>query len=193
MIIAVATRPKEGNKVNGDVWRFREFEKGILIALADGLGSGLEAYEAAREVVDFISRTHLRSEDELLDLVRGCHEKARRLRGATLGLAYINFQKEVLSFVGIGDIRAKIYGEREHGLLSMPGIVGRDIRRARKFEYPFSPGYILVMATDGICSWFKIGEFLPGISIKELAHKILEKYGREDDATVIAAKWEVER
>ena len=73
-------------------------------------------------------------------------------------------------------------------LMSMNGIVGYNLKKVKVFEYPYRPGDIVVMFSDGISSRIDLFEFLPKEDLQAAAQMILERHGKNDDATILLAQ-----
>ncbi|MDF2955592.1 MAG: Anti-sigma regulatory factor [Candidatus Alkanophagales archaeon MCA70_species_2] len=184
---AAASRPKKGETVNGDAFFLREFDENALVVVADGLGHGEAASVAAQKVLEFAER-NFRLGIELEMFVRGCHGSLMGTRGAVVGAALVNKEKERLSYVGVGNITAliKTKSGTSH-LTSLGGIIGYNLRKLRRFEYSFRSGSVLVMCTDGI-SRFAPSEY-DFTSLESTAKRILEEHGKDDDdATVVVVE-----
>jgi len=184
---AAASRPKRGETASGDAFFFKEFDENALIVIADGLGHGEAANVAAQKVLEFSER-NFELGVELEAFVRRCHEFLRGTRGVVMGAALVDKEKEKLSYVGVGNITALIKTEsRPYHLTSIGGIVGYNLRKLRRFEYPFESGSVLIMCTDGI-SRFTPSEY-DFADLESAATKILEERGKDDDdATIVLVK-----
>ncbi|MDY6835050.1 MAG: SpoIIE family protein phosphatase [Chloroflexota bacterium] len=191
MRIAVASRPKLGERANGDVCYYRKFDDNLLICLMDGAGHGEAAQVVARKTVDYFERNH---DLDLVELTKGCHEELKGTRGGVMGLALI--QDGLVSYVGVGNIRASlstmVQGETERKvsfLTSLGGIVGYNLRKVMQFQYPYEHGSTLVMLTDGIFSGINIADYVgDGGDPKDIANRILRECSKDDDdATVVVA------
>src|SRR5260221_455136 len=69
---------------SGDSSVVQPFPGGVLVAVVDGLGHGPEAAAAAQVAVDILTR---HADEELLALVKRCHEGMLPTRGAVMSLA----------------------------------------------------------------------------------------------------------
>ncbi|MHC1579934.1 MAG: SpoIIE family protein phosphatase [Candidatus Alkanophagales archaeon] len=184
---AAAARPKTGETASGDAFFFKEFDENALIVVADGLGHGEAASVAAQRVLEFSER-NFGLGVELEAFVRRCHEFLRGTRGVVMGAALVDKEEEKLSYVGVGNITAMIKtGSRPYHLTSVGGIVGYNLKKLRRFEYPFGSGSVLIMCTDGI-SRFSPSDY-DFTSLEDAAKRILEERGKgDDDATVVVVK-----
>jgi len=191
MRIAVASRPKLGERANGDVCFHREFEDNILVCLMDGAGHGEAAQVVAEKTVGYLERSYGL---DLVELMKGCHEELKGTRGGVMGLALI--RNDLVSYVGVGNIRACLYTRACEGaennvsfLTSLGGVVGYNLRKVMQFQYPYKRGSTLVMFTDGILAGINIWDYVgDGGDPKEIAGRILKECSKDnDDATVVVA------
>jgi hypothetical protein len=105
--ISVAMR---GESVCGDGWQACDEPDGVLAVVADGLGHGLQAYEAS---IAAITSIDLRRRADLSDRLRTMHDGMRHTRGAAAALAEILPERKLVKFAGIGNVSASIWhGER---------------------------------------------------------------------------------
>ena len=185
----VSTRTHPGEAVCGDAWLALQRPAGLLLAVVDGLGHGEGAAEAARVACDVLRES---SEGPLDVLVTRCHAALRGTRGVALTLALVR-RAGRLDWLGVGNVEAVIArasganAARVESLMLQPGIVGYALPTLRPAEIDFSPGDMLVMATDGVRS-----SFLEALSAREdpssMAPQLLARYGKQtDDALVLAA------
>ncbi|MDD5093392.1 MAG: SpoIIE family protein phosphatase [Dehalococcoidia bacterium] len=191
MDLGIATRPKANETSNGDAYFVGEHESTVLFAMIDGLGHGEQANDAANKTTAFLA-SHL--QQDLVSLIKGCHQELRGSRGAVIGIASIDRQTQSLKYAGVGNIESRIVtravteGIKVSHLISMNGIVGCNLGRVNAMEYPFHVGDIIVMFSDGISSRLNLSEFLPVQNLQAAAEKILIKHGKDDDATVLLAR-----
>src|SRR5262249_11905829 len=139
--------PKPGEDVCGDAWTMHRDGDKLRVLLADGLGHGLGAADAANAAAArFAKAPHL----PLLTTLGGIHDELRQTRGAVLGLAEIDFARRELLFTGVGNIEGSIYSEAgSHGVVSHNGTVGFEMGRVQQFTYSFPDDAIFVMHSDG--------------------------------------------
>jgi hypothetical protein len=76
-------------------------------------------------------------------------------------------------------------------MVSHPGIVGHQMSRVQEFNYPWSDRSLLVLASDGIKTQWRLDAY-PGISRRHptlIAATIWRDFSRgRDDATVVVAQ-----
>jgi hypothetical protein len=110
-------------------------------------------------------------------------------------VAQFDGASDTLRFVGIGNIGAMLIGgEKPRGLVSHPGIVGLQFRKAQPFDFPQAGGQLLIMYSDGLQSRWDLREYQglafrhPGV-IAAVLHRDFCR-GR-DDVTVLVIALEV--
>ncbi len=187
--VAVISEPIRGEDVCGDGWSVRSYRAGALLMVADGLGHGILASEAAREAERIFS---LSKESSLGGILQNVHDALKKTRGAAVALARIDVEKGLLNFAGIGNIGGAIVeGDVSRGMTSHNGTVGQQMERVQEFTYPWNPGSILIMHSDGLTGRWDLARY-PGILTKPasviaaLLHRDFNR-GR-DDVTVLVAK-----
>ena len=160
-----------------------------VLMVVDGLGHGILAAEAAREAERILAEAKTNS---LHDILHDTHNALRKTRGAAFALAKIEWEKGLVSFLGVGNISAAIVmAGSSRGMASYNGTVGQQMERVQVFTYPWNPGSVLVMHSDGISARWNLDRY-PGIwnkppsMIAALLHRDFSR-GR-DDATVLVAK-----
>ncbi len=187
MDLGIATRPKAGESINGDAYFVGEYDSKVLVGVIDGVGHGEEAHRATLRAISFLESHRQR---DLETLIQGCHRELRGTRGIVISLALMNKGNGMLSHAGIGNIESRIItrNNRMLHLISMNGIIGYNLRKVKEFQYSYHPGDTMVMFSDGISSRFDIAEFFPLADLQTVAKRILDKYSKDDDATVLLAR-----
>jgi negative regulator of sigma-B (phosphoserine phosphatase) len=163
-----------------------------LFAVLDGLGHGSEAARAALCGAEVLRREPSKPLDTLIQL---CHRALGETRGAAMTLARIDFDVDMLSWTGIGNVTANLVAKAPSGIevrssaLLAGGIVGYRIPETIHTQaISMRPGDLLVIASDGIDEdhLANIDFAAPALAI---ADDILRKHGKEsDDALVLAAR-----
>ena len=182
--------PLDGAEPSGDCEILAPFDGGVVFGVADGLGHGPEAAEAARRAAQTCRDNAERPIAELFDL---CHEALRYTRGAVISVASLNHRGGCIEWAGIGNAEGVLYrgGRRpDHDSLTLRGgVVGYRYPKLRSVSVPIRKGDVVIFATDGIGSAFL--EVEPGdLQAQELASLILTRYGkRTDDALVLAVRY----
>ncbi len=187
---AAITRPITNETVCGDAWACRSHGDVFTFMLADGLGHGLLAAAASSEAVRAF-RTG--GPDEMpADAMRHLHGALHSTRGAAVAVARLDPARGRITFTGIGNVAAWVDdGDRRHGLLSTPGIVGHNARKFSELQLPMPSGATVVLHSDGLTSKWDLGVY-PGLRMRD-PHLIAATLMRDaaihhDDASVLVAK-----
>jgi negative regulator of sigma-B (phosphoserine phosphatase) len=189
MEFGIVHRPKAGRNISGDAYLIREEEEATLICLVDGLGSGESAAEAAQAAIRCVE---VNSTLPLSDIMAECHQALKGTRGAVVALMRISFAESMITFVGVGNIGIRVRSTASIRPISKNGIVGYRLPRLREFTYPYTPGDLFVLHTDGISSRFTLDDALwtEGTQdVQTLADEIARIFGKEnDDVTILVAR-----
>ncbi len=177
-----------GQPVCGDAWSFLEHSgNSARLVVADGLGHGLLAADAARMAVQTARERPSESGDALMDRI---HAALRPTRGAAVAVAEMDSSRGILHFTGIGNIAAALIppeGPARH-LVSHPGTAGHEVHKIAGFTYPWEPGSLLVMHSDGLGSHWSLDRY-PGLPARHpslIAGVLYRDFSRRrDDATVV--------
>ena len=182
--------PHPSEMVCGDAWAAAPTAAGAAILLADGLGHGLLALEAADEAV----RT-FRADPSLApgDLLERADRAMRKTRGAAVSIASANRAERTLSFAGVGNVSgALVTGFGYQGLMCHGGIVGHEMRKVAANVYPWPAESALVLFSDGLGTRWRPEQYPGLLACHPLltAGVLLRDHRRErDDVTVIVARW----
>jgi Stage II sporulation protein E (SpoIIE) len=188
--VGVVHQAKPGEVVCGDNWIVRWFADGWVCAVADGLGHGVIASDAATAIVDAVRRAPARlSPVEIVDVA---HQAAKPTRGAAFAVAVLDEAAGVVRFAGIGNIAAVVLQgtERRH-LVSHNGIVGHEYHKVSEFSHPWQGESLLLLHSDGIGTKWDLGRY-PGLLARDpslIAGVLYRDFTRgRDDATVVVVK-----
>jgi anti-sigma regulatory factor (Ser/Thr protein kinase) len=187
--IGVVSEPIRTETACGDGWGVRGTGNTALLMVVDGLGHGILAADAAREAERVLSEA---KEDSICDIVQDMHDALKKTRGAALAIAKIQFEKQLLSFAGVGNISASIVAMgSSRSISSHNGTVGHQMSRVQEFTYPWNSDSLLVMHSDGLGTHWNLEDY-PGIWSKQpsVIAAILHRdfYRGRDDVTVLVAK-----
>ncbi|PYX42629.1 MAG: serine/threonine protein kinase [Acidobacteria bacterium] len=187
--IGVVSEPIAGEEVCGDQWAIRVISNGMLIMIADGLGHGILANEAAQEATQVLAQTRYL---EPASIVNEVHHALKKTRGAAVAVAKLDCQKKLLVFAGVGNISGNIVSPgSSRGLPSHNGTAGQHASRIQEFSYPWRSDDLLVMHSDGLASRWDMERY-PGLlnkhasMIAAMLHRDFSR--RRDDVTVFVAK-----
>jgi len=188
---AAAARPMDPREVSGDQYLVRATPHGVLVVVADGVGHGREAAEAARTAIALIADAE---GDGLIGALDRCHQGLKLTRGAALSLAWFDGTRRDMTWIGIGNVtgvlvRSSDGEERQETLLLRGGVLGRNLPVLRAETLTVFPGDTLVLATDGIRPGFTDQLRSTG-SPQQIADHILAVHGTgDDDALVMVARY----
>lgn len=181
-----------GQALSGDLHLVKPLEHGVLVAVADGMGHGRPAQEAARLALEAVSEY---SQRPLVQALEYCSQQVRKTRGAVMTVALFNAREDSLQWLGVGNVEGVLVKSgpggkgRQESLVKSPGILGDHLPSLRTAILQVSPGDTLVLATDGIRREF--GEKMDLFEKPETtARDILARYALEtDDALVLVATY----
>ena len=187
--IGAVCKAAPGENVSGDAWQALCQPEGGLIVVADGLGHGPAAAEAARQAIQtFNARPHV-SPAYLISAMNGA---LRSTRGAAVAVARVDFVAGIVTFAGIGNISGTLINrDVTRKTVSHNGIVGHAVSSIQEFEYPCSRGTLIVLHSDGLATNWNLRAY-PGLAEKHPAIVAAMLYrdfirGR-DDVTVVVAR-----
>jgi anti-sigma regulatory factor (Ser/Thr protein kinase) len=187
--MSVINVPIAGESVCGDAWS-AEYTRGrSLYIVADGLGHGPIAAEAAAEAVRIFHLVAAHTPERILSEIHGALAKTR---GAAVSVVEILHERNLLNYAGAGNIVAAIAtGGKTRSLVSMNGTVGHSIGRLQQFSYPWEKGSMLIMHSDGIATRWSVEQY-PGLATRHpalLAGVLFRDFCRKrDDATILVSR-----
>lgn len=188
----IAARPLAGERESGDRALVLVDADTALVAAIDGLGHGREAAQAAARATETVRTL---ADEPLVSLAEGCHEALRHGRGAALTVARFSARDDMLAWVGIGNVEARLVHSDGSGqvsvdsLVTAPGIAGNHLPKLKEVTLPVRRGDVLLLATDGVDSAFA-DSLRPYGTAEELAARILDEHSKaKDDALVVAARY----
>ncbi|HYG74933.1 MAG TPA: SpoIIE family protein phosphatase [Planctomycetota bacterium] len=186
--VGAVSVPMAGEEVCGDGWEVWQNENRCVAMVVDGLGHGVQAYDAAMEARRIFSLCAGKSGIEVLENI---HAALQKTRGGAAAVADIDIPGQTVSYTGAGNISALVVGNTMRSMVSMNGTVGVGTLRAKAFSYAWEAGGMLIMFSDGISTHWKIEDY-PGLRNRHaatIAGVIYRDYGRgRDDATVLVVK-----
>lgn len=189
--VAGVSLPAPGEQVSGDSWGVRMLPGQFAVLMADGLGHGPDAAEAADLALALFQRSTASSPAALLE---DAHATLRRTRGAAVTVAAISDDRDGLVLAGAGNIIGRlISGVSDRSLLSQPGTLGVQIRRLQDTVHDWPRHAILVLHSDGIVSRWNLADASGLLQCAPLviAGWILRDHCRgRDDATVVVVRRE---
>jgi anti-sigma regulatory factor (Ser/Thr protein kinase) len=174
-----------GEQVCGDGWAFAlEGDRAALI-VADGLGHGPDAAEAAEAALEAFGERPMDGPRELLQHV---HQALRRTRGAAVLMLQADAGQDLVRSAGAGNVAARLVsGVADRTILTQHGTAGVTIRTPEETATPWPEHAMLVAFSDGIEARWKAETLVPLLGRDPtLAAAVLVRdhcRGR-DDATV---------
>ncbi|MEW2915397.1 SpoIIE family protein phosphatase [Leisingera sp. JC11] len=186
---AVAQAAKEGSTACGDGYLLRRAGSRLLVALADGVGSGAEARDAASACLQELAAGSVRG---IADLFEAAHGRLQGSRGAALAVALIDPDQAAVEWAALGDVEGVICplqpGSRESNVIMQKGgTLGVHFPGVFCQTRNFPPQHVLVFASDGISRRFR--DALPRMQVppREWVPSCLGSYGKaHDDRTLLA-------
>ena len=187
--MSAITIPISGETVCGDAWSAVRGPGRSLYIVADGLGHGPSAAEAAEEALRIF---HLVSQFEPDRILSEIHSALAKTRGAAVSVAEILHEKHELRYAGAGNIVGVICsGGKTRSLVSMNGTVGHAVGKIQQFSYPWQPESALIMHSDGLATRWNVEQY-PGLASRHpalLAGVLFRDFCRKrDDATILVSR-----
>jgi hypothetical protein len=173
----------------GDAWSVHFAPNRSIYMVADGLGHGPSASEAAREAIRvFQEAPHLPPVRILAD----AHLALAKTRGAAVSIAEVLHDKAVVNYAGVGNVAGAIYeGGKTRSMVSMNGTLGHSIGRIQDFSYSWAKGSSLIMHSDGLATRWSIDQY-PGLAGRHpslVAGVLYRDFCRKrDDVTILISR-----
>lgn len=172
--------PREGEEYCGDAIALAEVTGSRTACVADGLGHGPDAAEAA----DAAMRVFTENPDRPLPhQLTNMHRALRTTRGAAVALVRVAPHR--LEFCGVGNVSGATVGGSSRVLLSTPGIVGFSLPAAPVRQLTLAGDEAVVLHTDGVGSGWR-GPGRPA-DVLLFAADVAHRYRNpRDDAALLA-------
>ena len=186
--VGVYTRPRRLVAENGDAFVVKHWGSELLIGLVDGLGHGEHAQKAALAAQQYV-QSH--DSQPMERIFAGVGRACKSTRGVVMALARFR-SPDSLAFASLGNIEVRAWAGAEHlAFRTKRGILGAQETNVSVQEFPWRPGWLFVLHSDGLRSHWNWDDF-PGIE-KEPAQIAASKLMRalatdNDDATVLAVR-----
>lgn len=178
-----------GEIVSGDGWAAAFDGDGCAVMLADGLGHGPDACEAAEAAIDVFTDVAADPPGRILER---SHARLRSTRGAAMSVLRLGCADGKIRSSGAGNVVARIVsGVSDRSLLSQHGTVGLQMRRPEETSTAWPPHAIVVMHSDGIETRWSAQRLMPvlGRDPALAAAILLRDHCRgRDDATVVVLR-----
>jgi anti-sigma regulatory factor (Ser/Thr protein kinase) len=185
-VISIPTRHEV---VCGDVWRLAHADGHFAVMIADGLGHGPFAAEAAEKVAEAFDAKPFVPPGVFL---KSAHAAASGTRGAAVAMAHLNVEDQIWKYAGVGNISGTLCSAMQsRGMCSHNGIVGSQLRKVQEFDYPRSDNDLLVMYSDGLQTRWAFDAY-PGLATRHpavIAGVLYRDFERgRDDVTVVVVR-----
>lgn len=178
--VGTSIRPIGGESLSGDAGITIRTERGLVAALADGLGHGPSAAAAAREFLESVRRD---VELPLDQLFSNAHRALVKTRGAVASLVRIDEKQATVEVGAIGNVAVNILRsatERMVHVVSVPAVLGSSYRPVRPETLPLSSGDTIVMHTDGVHTRFDFS-VVRSMNAQAAADHVIRSAGKSSD------------
>jgi hypothetical protein len=181
---------KAGESECGDAWTLSLGREGFWAFVADGLGHGHFAAQAASAAVTAAALD--KSRGGCARTLEAVHNGIRHTRGAAGAMVEVTLERRLMIFAGVGNIGASILnnGAVRHAV-SHNGTLGHQARVFREYSYPWPEQSLLVMHSDGLGSHWSLANY-PGLAMRHtavIAGVLYRDFNRgRDDVTVLVAR-----
>lgn len=186
--VGIYSKPHRGERASGDDATFIRKDGEIILAVADGLGHGELAREASSAAMSVVRSS---SELSLPALTRAAHERLADTRGAVLAVARVDEASASVETLVVGNVGVHIYGPGRARRETGPSLVLGSPHAAKKLsssKNELGVRDVLVLFTDGISSRADLEGDLDLLREHPIviAHRMLERFGRDTDDTLVA-------
>ena len=180
--------PAPGETISGDAWDIRIDDAQATVIVADGLGHGPVAADAADAALHVFANA-TGSPSAILERT---HPLMRGTRGAAVSIASVDARGGTVVYAGAGNISGRVIsGIEDRSLMSQHGTLGVQIRRLQDVSYPWPDHAIIVMHSDGLLTRWNLKDSggLLQCDPAVIAGWLLRDFTRgHDDVTVVVLK-----
>lgn len=146
--VFIHQRIKAGNEECGDGYYYASTDDYFICVLADGLGSGRNAYESSTTVISIVEQYH---HEDVETIMRRCNEELVQKRGAAVAVFKAFFSKQEFVYSCVGNIRFFLYSSS--GKLTYPlpvtGYLSGKPQKFRTQSYAYEPNSKFLIYSDG--------------------------------------------
>lgn len=178
-----------GELACGDAWAFAADGPSASVMVADGLGHGAVAAEAAQAAVDVFLADPFAPTGSI---VSAAHARLRSTRGAALMVVHLSANQGEIRACGAGNVSCRVVsGAGDRSIPSQHGTVGLQIRRPEETRTPWPPHAVVVLHSDGLETRWNAERFIPLLRADPLvgAAALMRDHSRgRDDTTVFVAR-----
>lgn len=188
--IGVASKPHYLESKSGDICVYKKLGDRYFVFIADILGHGERAYEAAVYIKSHIEK--LIETKTLRDMLIELAYIPGISRGFACFIGYIFHDR--IEYINIGNIRIWIITPYSIcKLIETPGIIGKTPLPLKTYtEHIPSNNFGIIACTDGIKRQFtptRMAYWIWDLNPYSIASKIIDNFGiKEDDSTVLVVK-----
>lgn len=187
--VGAAALPAPGEQVSGDDWAVAIDGERAAVLLADGLGHGEFAAEAAQAATALFVKEPF---GNLRDSLEAAHVALRMTRGAAVTRGVLDAATGTLHAVGAGNVLIRLVsGVSNRSVLPQNGTVGVQIRRTEEMRVDWPAYAVAVFYSDGLQSRWPPEAIVPllGHDPSLAAAVLVRDYGRgRDDVTVVVVR-----
>lgn len=188
--VSLVSRPHPREKDCGDMAAVVRSENKLRLVVADGLGHGPAAREAARRAVEALRKD---IQLDLVDAVYSAHAQVAMTRGATLGVADIDLQSRIVRGTTVGNVRVMVFGSsgRSWSPCGTDAVLGHGRGNhgrmdVRVEQQPLPDGAIVCLFSDGLASQLRLP--WQRVDLDDLAAQLFLSFSLpNDDATLLIA------
>lgn len=181
-------RTKLGNEQCGDSYFYTNTEDYFICVLADGLGSGKNAFDSSSAVVSIVEKHH---DEDVESIMLRCNEVLAQKRGAAVAIIKVYYLKREFVYSCVGNIRFFLYSSS--GKLTYPlpvtGYLSGKPQKFRTQSYPYENDSKFLIYSDG----FHFQGLKAILSVKKPLESIADdiknkSISTSDDATFIIGR-----
>jgi len=150
IVVGAISLAAPGETVCGDGWSFALHGNKATLLVADGLGHGPEAAEAAGAALALFREEPMKTPAQLLE---HAHRRLRATRGAAVAIMQADASADTVRTAGAGNVVGRLVsGTSDRTLLTQHGTVGVTIRTPEETSTPWPAHALLVVCSDGIAT-----------------------------------------
>jgi hypothetical protein len=178
-----------GETESGDTVRVRDSGAACAVLVADGLGHGPLAAEAAGRAGMAFQASH---GQEPSGIIAAIDEALHGTRGAAAAVATIDPARGVVHYCGVGNIAGQVNTDgTARRMVSQNGTAGHGRIKITQFSYPWEKGSLLIMQSDGVQSRWDLASY-PGLASRRpgvVAGVLYRDFNRgRDDAAIVVVR-----
>jgi anti-sigma regulatory factor (Ser/Thr protein kinase) len=181
--------PVRGEVVCGDAWMVAFEGHQARLMLADGLGHGPGAAQAANEALLAFRSNPMASPRQHMHTA---HRRLGSTRGAAVSVFALDAQQDTVRLSGAGNVLGRVLsGVTDKSLMPQSGTVGLHVRVPEEVTTPWPAHAVLIAFSDGLVSRWDAPPLHPLLALEPtlLAAVLLRDHCRgADDATVVVLR-----